>query len=107
MKNFLFKKILSKNVWQRGIEGVYKIKNSKKLKMYEIEKNVPVLIKGKKGYEKATKLRVLLNKMEVGDSMLIPKKDFFHSHNAKKPLLDAHFISRKVDETTLRIYRTK
>lgn len=76
--------------------------------MYTIEKNVPLPTKGRGVENKATVLRNFLQKMEVGDSFLIPKEEYHVFGNAKKFLRNSKiFTARRVNEKEFRVFRLK
>ena len=67
--------------------------------MYTIEKNVPIISKGS-----------LLESMEVGDSILIPASEsntFSTYASSLKIKLWKHFMIKKVDDKTKRLWRLK
>ena len=77
--------------------------------MYEIEKNIPLPTKTKGGHDKATSLRDFLDNLEVGDSFILPKKEYNTFGNAKKFIRGKpkSFTSRKIDENNYRVFRIK
>lgn len=76
----------------------------------KIEKNVPVALKTKGKDAKTSKWRKVLKKMNVGDSFVVTKKEYYDFHNAIRFDIDTEkmkFISRKVNNDKKRVWRIK
>lgn len=76
----------------------------------KIEKNIPIPIKSKPGYDKCATWRLVISKMKIGDSFVVTKKEYFDFHNATRfdsSLKKFKFTSRSIDADTKRVWRIK
>jgi hypothetical protein len=81
------------------------IKKKRRTTMFEIEKNIPI---PKKGADKKGELRLTLEKMEVGDSIIVPNKYRQHTYAAARAA-NIKISIRTINSETreMRVWRTK
>lgn len=76
----------------------------------KIQKGVPLPVKNMGDNNKTVKYRPIIEKMGVGDSIVLLNKEYYDFHNATRfdqRFKDRKFTSRKVSETHKRIWRIK